>query len=66
MRRLAAEGLGIVFSSSDLAEICAGATRIVVMARGRITAEVAGADATDEALASAASPMADRPEEAHG
>jgi erythritol transport system ATP-binding protein len=59
MRRLAAEGLGIVFASSDLAEVRAGATRIVVMARGRITAEVAAADATDEALASAASAMAD-------
>jgi erythritol transport system ATP-binding protein len=61
MRRLAGEGLGIVFASSDLAEVRAGATRIVVMARGRITAEVASADATDEALASAASAMADPP-----
>ena len=59
MRRLAAEGLGIIFASSDLSEVRAGATRIVVMARGRITAEVAPADATDEVLASAASAMVD-------
>jgi erythritol transport system ATP-binding protein len=59
MRRLAAEGLGIMFASSDLSEVRAGATRIVVMARGRITAEVAAADATDDVLASAASAMVD-------
>jgi erythritol transport system ATP-binding protein len=59
MRRLAADGLGIVFASSDLAEVRAGATRILVMARGRITADVAAVDATDDALAAAASPMPD-------
>jgi ABC-type sugar transport system ATPase subunit len=59
MRRLAAGGVAVVFASSDLAEVRAGATRILVMARGRITAEVAAADATDEALASAASAIAD-------
>ncbi len=61
MRRLAADGLAIVFASSDLAEVRAGATRILVMARGRITVDVSAADATDEALASAASAMADLP-----
>ena len=61
MRRLAAEGLAVVFASSDLAEVRAGATRILVMARGRITAEVAADEATDEALASAASVMPDAP-----
>jgi erythritol transport system ATP-binding protein len=67
MRRLAADGLGIVFASADLAEVRAGATRIVVMARGRITAELAAAEATDEALASAASAIADSPAgAAHG
>jgi erythritol transport system ATP-binding protein len=59
IRRLASEGLAVVFASSDLAEVRAGATRILVMARGRITAEVRAADATDAALASAASAMAD-------
>ncbi len=61
MRRLAADGLGIVFASSDLAEVRAGATRILVMARGRITADVPAAEATDEALASSASAMAELP-----
>jgi erythritol transport system ATP-binding protein len=61
MRRLAAEGMAVVFASSDLAEVRAGASRILVMARGRITAEVAAADATDEGLASAASAIADEP-----
>jgi erythritol transport system ATP-binding protein len=59
MRRLAADGLGIVFTSSDLAEVRAGAARILVMARGRIAADVAAADATDDVLVAAASPMAD-------
>jgi erythritol transport system ATP-binding protein len=62
MRRLAGNGLGIVFASSDLAEVRAGATRILVMARGRLTADLPAADATDEALASAASALADEPD----
>ena len=62
MRRLAADGLAVVFASSDLAEVRAGATRILVMARGRITAEVAAADATDDVLASAASAIEDDPD----
>ncbi len=55
MRRLAAKGLGIVFATSDLAEVQAVATRVLVMARGRIAADVAAADATADVLASAAS-----------
>jgi erythritol transport system ATP-binding protein len=55
MRRLADEGLAVMFASSDLSEVLASATRIVVMARGRITAECAGPEATADALASAAS-----------
>jgi erythritol transport system ATP-binding protein len=67
MKRLAGDGLGIVFASSELAEVRAGATRILVMARGRITADLAAAEATDEALASAASAIADAPGgHAHG
>jgi erythritol transport system ATP-binding protein len=59
MRRLAAEGLAIVFASSDLSEIRSAATRIVVMARGRITAAAAPSDVTDDVLVSAASAMVD-------
>jgi erythritol transport system ATP-binding protein len=61
MRRLAADGLGVLFTSSELAEVRAGASRILVMARGRIAADVVAGHATDEALASAASAMPDAP-----
>jgi len=55
MRRLAAEGMGIVFATADLADIQAAATRVLVMARGRITADYPVREATADALASAAS-----------
>jgi erythritol transport system ATP-binding protein len=55
MRRLAADQLGVVFASSDLDEMRSTATRVLVMARGRVTAEFDAAQATDAALASAAS-----------
>jgi ABC-type sugar transport system ATPase subunit len=55
MRRLAREGMAIVFASSELEEVRAMAGRILVLARGTCTAEFAAADATDELLMSAAS-----------
>ena len=55
VQRLAASGMGIVLVSSELEEVRAVATRIVVMSRGAITAEFDAAQATDDALASAAS-----------
>ncbi len=55
MRRLAADGIGVVFATADLAEIRAAATRVLVMARGRITADLPADRATPEVLASAAS-----------
>ena len=39
MRRLAAEGLGILFVTSDLDEVLALSDRIIVMAQGRVTGE---------------------------
>jgi erythritol transport system ATP-binding protein len=54
MRRLAAEGRGIVFATSDLVDIQA-ATRVLVMSRGRITADLPASAATADALAAAAS-----------
>jgi erythritol transport system ATP-binding protein len=61
MQRLAADGMAIVFSTSDLAEIHAVATRALVMARGRIVANLSGAAMTGRALASAASaPVAEQ------
>jgi erythritol transport system ATP-binding protein len=56
IRHLAAEGMAVVFATSELAEALDAATRIVVMADGRITAEFSPADATEAAVALAASP----------
>jgi erythritol transport system ATP-binding protein len=53
LRKLAADGVAVVFATSELAEMHA-ADRALVMARGRIAAELAGPQMTDEALASAA------------
>jgi erythritol transport system ATP-binding protein len=53
MRRLAAQGLGIVFVTSDLDEVMALSDRIAVMSNGRVTALVDRADATEAALVAA-------------
>jgi erythritol transport system ATP-binding protein len=53
MRRLAAEGLGIVFVTSDLDEVMALSDRIAVMSNGRITALVDRREASEEALVAA-------------
>jgi erythritol transport system ATP-binding protein len=55
MRSLAAGGMAVAFASSDLAEILEAADRVLVMARGRIRAEYAAAEVTEEHLAAAAS-----------
>jgi erythritol transport system ATP-binding protein len=55
MRRLAAQGLGVVFASSELKEILAVAGRVLVMSRGRITGEFQIDQASEEALVRAAS-----------
>jgi erythritol transport system ATP-binding protein len=55
LRRLAGEGIGVVFATSDLAEVLTTATRVIVMARGRIVADVPADEATPERLAAAAS-----------
>jgi erythritol transport system ATP-binding protein len=55
MRRLAGEGIAVVFATSELAEVQTAATRALVFARGRITADLSGPEMTNEALASAAS-----------
>ena len=54
MRRLAAEGLGILFVTSDLEEVMSLSDRILVMSNGRITGEFVGG-AADEAEIVAAS-----------
>ena len=55
VRRLAAAGMGILLVSSELEEVRATATRIVVMSRGAVTAQFSAAEASDDALARAAS-----------
>jgi erythritol transport system ATP-binding protein len=53
MADLAAQGFGVLFISSELAEVMAMADRVLVMARGRITAEFTAENVTEEALVAA-------------
>jgi erythritol transport system ATP-binding protein len=55
MRRLAIQGLGLIFVSSELAEVMAAPDRILVLARGRVTAEFKHGEASEEELVIAAS-----------
>jgi erythritol transport system ATP-binding protein len=55
LQRLAADGMGVIFSSSDLTEVLSTASRVIVMARGRIVLDRAAADVTPDLLAAAAS-----------
>jgi erythritol transport system ATP-binding protein len=50
MSDLAAAGFGVLFTSSELAEVMAMADRVLVMARGRITAEFPAERVTEEDL----------------
>lgn len=50
MRDLADQGLAIIYTTSDLKETHGVADRILVMAYGRITADLRAEEATDEAL----------------
>jgi erythritol transport system ATP-binding protein len=52
-RRLAAQGLGVIFVSTELKEIMAIADRIIVMSKGRITKEFDHSEATQQALVEA-------------
>lgn len=54
---LAAEGKGVVLVSSELPEILGMSDRILVLRQGRIAAEFARRDATQEALLAAALPV---------
>ena len=53
MRRLAGEGLAILFSTSDLEEVMALSDRIAVMSNGRLVTVVARAEATEEMIVKA-------------
>lgn len=50
LRALADEGLAIVVISSELIEVLSLADRILVMSEGRLTGELDGATATEEAI----------------
>ncbi|SER86656.1 erythritol ABC transporter ATP-binding protein [Tranquillimonas rosea] len=56
MRKLARDGLGIVFVTSDLEEVMSLSDRILVMSEGRVTGEFDRHDATDTALIRASAP----------
>lgn len=56
IRKLAAEGIGILFVTSDIEEVMALADRIHVMADGKITGEF-GHEATATQIIAAATPM---------
>jgi len=53
MADLARSGYGVLFISSELAEVMAMADRVLVMAKGQITAEFAASEVTEEALVAA-------------
>ncbi len=54
IRRLSAEGLGILIPTSDYEEVVQVADRAVVMARGRAVATLEGDEITTERLTEAA------------
>lgn len=53
MSELADQGLAILFASSELAEITAMSDRVIVMSRGRITANLQARDVDEHRLVSA-------------
>ena len=55
MRSLAAQGIGIVFVTSDLDEVLALSDRVAVMSNGRLTALFDRADATEAKIVAASS-----------
>ena len=55
MRKLAAEGLGIVFVTSDLDEALALSDRIAVMSQGKLTALFDRVEATEAKIVAASS-----------
>ena len=60
IRRLAAQGMAILMTSSELPELLAVSDRILVLCEGRLTAEIPRAEATEEAIMHAATQFLDR------
>ena len=61
LRKLAAQGMSILFASSEMEETRALADRVLVLRQGRIAASFSGTAITDEALFAAASPQLPNP-----
>lgn len=57
LRHLAQEGIGILFTSSEIEETQALADRVLVLCQGRIAAEFERSTLSDDALFAAASPV---------
>jgi ABC-type sugar transport system ATPase subunit len=57
LRRLASQGIGVLFTSSEIEETRALADRVLVLCQGRISAEFARGDISDATLFAAASPV---------
>src|SRR5689334_12744120 len=57
LRRLSAEGFGIVLCSSEMSEILTQCHRVVVFREGRVAAELTHAEATEEKVLAAAAPV---------
>ena len=57
LRRLASQGIGVLFTSSEIEETRTLADRTLVMCQGRLSAEFLRNEMTDEALFGAASPV---------
>ncbi len=55
--KMAQQGLAVMFSSSELDEVMALADRILVMADGRITADLPRGEVTREKLIAASTPQ---------
>ncbi len=53
IRRLAEQGLAILYSSSDLKEVVGVADRVLVLSNGRLTGEFGGREATEQQLVEA-------------
>ncbi len=60
IRRLAAEGLSVVMTSSELPELLGVCDRILVLCEGRKTADLTRAEATEEVIMHAATQFLDR------
>jgi ABC-type sugar transport system ATPase subunit len=60
IRRLVAQGMAIIMTSSELPELLTVSDRIIVLCEGRLTAELTRADATEEAIMHAATQFLDR------